>query len=237
MSFNNTTIMMTDSDMTKSISDVLNQITANFISYLPLIITIFGSIGFIGNAFTYLQPELRSNTCCIYSFSGSIIDFISLWLNLFPLFLSFAYRINIPMWGATIPCKIFGFLLFCLPHLSINCLIMAIIDRFGATCSLTSSMRRLNQPKMVPIMIFIAIIISCLASIYNPIIFYFAPGIGCQPTQPTIANILYIILSGVSQPIVMLIFVLLTYRNIRISHQRVVSSDREYLQIKVYNVF
>jgi hypothetical protein len=72
-------------------------------------------------------------------------------------------------------------------------------------------------------MIALTIIISCLASLYAPIIFDLIPGVWCISTQPIISTILYIIFSGLSQPIVMLIFVLLTYRNVRQSRQRVVS--------------
>jgi len=223
MALNNTTVITDDFEVTKSIGNVLNQVTQNFIIYLPLIFSIFGLFGFIGNVFTYLQAEFRSNTCCIYLLCGSIIDIINLFLNSFPNYLAAKYGIAIPWYTSSISCKFNLFLLVFLPHLSINFLLMAIIDRFACTCSLTSPIRRLNQLKMVPLMISIIIIISCLASLYAPILFDLKSEFWCASTQPTTSSVLYIILIGLMQPIVMLIFVLLTYRNVRQSRRRVVS--------------
>ena len=224
MSFNNLSSEITELVTSKGIFDVLNQVSDNFVDYLSLIFSIFGLIGFIGNLFTYLQSELRSNTCCIYSLCGSIIDIINLSLNLFPSYLSVKYGISIPWNLSSFLCKLNIFLAVFLPHLSINFLLMAILDRFAATCSLTSPLRRLNQMKMVPVMIIITISISCLASFYPLILMELSFEYGCITRDSTTTSILYVILIGVSQPIVMLIFVLLTYRNIQQSRQRVVST-------------
>jgi hypothetical protein len=107
-------------EASKSIADQLKLVTQRFIIYLPLIFVIFGLIGFIGNLFTYLQAELRSNTCCIYSLCGSIIDIVTLFLNLFPYYLSAKYGIRIPWRNTSFTCKLNLFLLGYLPYLSIN---------------------------------------------------------------------------------------------------------------------
>src|SRR5277367_4390960 len=108
---NNTSAIIDAFEVSKSIIDVLNQVTQNFLVYLPLIVTIFGLIGFIGNLFTYLQAELRSNTCCIYSLCGSIIDIINLFLNSFPNYLAAKYGIYIPWYTSSVSCKLNLFLL------------------------------------------------------------------------------------------------------------------------------
>ncbi|CAF3422612.1 unnamed protein product [Rotaria sp. Silwood1] len=208
--------------VSKSIVDDLNLVSERFIIYLPLIFLIFGFIGFIGNIFTYhLQAELRSNTCCIYSLCGSIIDIMNLSLNSFPMYLAAKYKIYIPWYTSRITCKLDVFLLVFLPHLSIHFSVMAIIDRFACTCKLTSPVRRLNQLKMVPWIITIIIISSCLASIYSPILYYLVNKYSCISTEPQLNSILYITLSGVMQPVIMLIFVLLTYQNVHQCHRRV----------------
>ena len=230
MSTNGSLIIANHFPTIKSISDVLNGVTQNFIYYLPLIFTILGFIGFIGNAFTYLQRELRSNTCCIYSLCGSFADVINLFLNLFPNFLGFKYGIFIPWYSSSFMCKLNLFVLVFFAHLSINFLLMAIIDRFACTCNLASPIRRLNQLKMVPFVIAFAIITSCLASIYAPLLNDLAYG-WCLPTNPMISTILYIVLIGLMQPIAMLIFVLLTYRNVRQSRRRVVSIHSTFSQL------
>jgi hypothetical protein len=75
------------------------------------------------------------------------------------------------------------------------------------------------------------VVSSCLASIYAPIIYDLMFEFWCIPTQPTTAGILYILLIGLMQPILMLIFVCLTLRNVRRSRQRVVSTSTLSLKI------
>jgi hypothetical protein len=237
MSSNNTTHTIDVLHISKSISGDLSLVTQRFINYLPLIFVIFGFIGFIGNLFTYLQAELRSNTCCIYSFCGSIIDIITLFINLFPNYLSSMYGISIPWSTSTTLCKIDLFLLVFLPHLSINFLLMSTIDRFASTCGLGSPIHRLNQLKMMPWTISITIIYSCLTSIQAPILFVAAPGAWCQATQPTAYSILYIIFNGLLSPLMMFAFILLTHRNVRLSRGRVVSKYEVLIVIENHVLF
>lgn len=75
-------------------------------------------------------------------------------------------------------------------------------------------------------MILLPIIISSFCNIYVVVLFDIVKDTECQSTQLMLLNILYIILHGFSQPIVMLIFVLLTYRNIVRSRQRVAHDQR-----------
>ncbi|CAF3763295.1 unnamed protein product [Adineta steineri] len=95
-----------------------------------------------------------------------------------------------------------------------------MIDRYACTCALTSWAHRLNKLKMVPRLILMMVCISGIFSIYSPILGNDAPGL-CGYHEETIYGILSIVFSGILQPIVILIFVLLTYRNIRQSRQRV----------------
>ena len=207
----------------RSINDVLDQISQNFILYLPLVFGILGLIGFLGNVFTYLQLELRGNTCCIYTFCGSIVDMLNLAVNLFPNYLATKHGIIIPWLASSILCKANLFLLVFLPHLAINCLLVAMIDRYACTSSLTSPLRRLNQLKMAPWMLLLAVVTSFVSSIYAPMIFDLTASMSCASTNPTATSILYVSLIGLLQPILMGLFIFLTYRNIRRSRQRVVS--------------
>ncbi|UJR32280.1 hypothetical protein I4U23_019745 [Adineta vaga] len=221
MEANNTTGMNNIFQVSKSISDELNLIIENGLVYLPLIFLILGLVGFIGNLFTYLQAELRYNTCCIYSLCGSIIDIMNLSINLLPMYLANKYQIIIAWFVSSITCGIYYFLLVFLPHLSINFSLMAIIDRFAATSSHASPMRRLNVLKNTPWIIIFVIISSALCSLYAPILFNTSYGILCTTAEPRTTFIFYVIFIGLIQPISMFIFVLLTYRNIRQSRRRV----------------
>ncbi|CAF1525773.1 unnamed protein product [Adineta ricciae] len=216
----------------RSIIDDLDFIQRRFVNQLPLIIIILGLIGFIGNLFTFLQPTLRQNSICIHTLSASFIDIINLFINLFPLYLN-------PSTGnlaASITnrslCKLKLFALVFFPQLSLNLLIMSLIDRYACTFGPTSSMSRLLQLRTVPWMIFITIIISCIMSLYPIILYDVLPGFGCGSMNPTINAIIYIGIHGIMTPIIMLIFVLLTYRKIIQRRQRIgamlVASQNRY---------
>ena len=219
MTFNNST------NITLSIEDPMTSysILTTVIPNLLLIYCVFGFIGFLGNAFIFLQPELLFNTCCIYIFCSSIVDVIHLAINVFPDYYQVKYGIRLPWNSSTILCKLFHFLNCLLPQLAVNFLILSIIDRFACTCSLTSRMHRFSQLKILPKIIGMIIFISCIFSIYGPILALYHPSRGCVITNAQAYVILNTFINGIIQPLVMLVFVLLTFRNIRLSRQRVVS--------------
>lgn len=207
---------------TKSLADTLDSITFDLNRYVPLVLTIIGLIGFLGNSFTYLQSELRSNTCAIYSFCSSIADILTIGMNTFPNYLSWNNIVQIPWTISSSICKLQLFLLVFLPHLSTNFLLMTLIDRFASTCRLGSIIRQVNRLKMVWAMIILTILTSLAASIYTPIVFDIVPGFGCSSTNPNLTSILYFTLIGIPHPTLMLIFLILMNRNLRLSRQRVV---------------
>ena len=145
-----------------SLMFTLNQLLVNFIYYFPLISLILGFVGFIGNLLTYLQPELRTNTCCIYSLCGSVVDIIHLFINALPDYLSAKHGIHIPWERSSLSCRILFFQFVYLPNLSLNFLVMSMIDRYACTCDLTWRIHRLNRLKVIPWTISSTIVISCL---------------------------------------------------------------------------
>lgn len=202
----------------------LNLINERFASYLPLIFVILGSIGFLGNTFTFLQRNLRSNTFCIYSLCGSGVDVINLYTN---LLMSYIIKGSSTLSNITnrTDCKIKLFLVVFLPQLSMNLLVTSLIDRFSCTCSLTSPIRRMRQLKMVPYLVVLTIIISGVMSLYSPLFYDYLPNSGCVVTDMLSNGIMYTVFHGFLTPMVMLVFVWLTFRNIRHSRQRAVSID------------
>ena len=222
MFFDNLTLRIDSLPTSKSIENDLAAAITFVNRYALLIWLIFGSVGFVGNLFTYLQAELRQNTCCIYSLCGSIGDIINLLVNVLPSYLSVNYSIFIPWYSSTVLCRLNIFLLRFFRQFSAHCLLVAIIDRFASTCPLTSPIRRILQLKFVPIMIVLALITCLLVSI-SGIFFFEASSDWCRLTNPIVSLVLYIILNGFIQPVLMLIFVFLTHRNIHRSRQRLVS--------------
>ncbi|CAF1442877.1 unnamed protein product [Adineta steineri] len=81
---------------------------------------------------------------------------------------------------------------------------------------------------MAPYLSSITIIFSCLASLRG-IILYGNTSLGCTVIYPLINNILYIVLNCVMQPVAMLIFVVLTFRNVQQSRQRAGGTNMTHL--------
>jgi hypothetical protein len=73
-------------------------------------------------------------------------------------------------------------------------------------------MRHLLQLKMVPRLIGTIMVISCISSLYSPILNDVIPGFGCSSTDPMLNGVLYILIHGIITPAIMLVLVLLTYR-------------------------
>jgi hypothetical protein len=207
----------------RSLAGSLNLVTHQFVNQLPLILTILGSIGFLGNAFIFLQPTLRRNTFAVFSLCGSLVDILNLFINLFPVYLNSGNGNLVSAISTSIACKLKLFALVFLPQLSMDLLILSMIDRFACTCSLTSPIRHLRQLKMVPRLLGMTVVVTCFVSLYSPILNDIVPGMGCTSTYPLLNSVLYIAIQGIMTPMVMIMFVLLTYRNMKHSRQRAVS--------------
>ena len=208
-----------------------NYLVTVVLPYCILTSIILGLLGFVGNALTFLQPELRGNICCIYTFSSSVVDVFHLLINVFPDFLKTKYGIS-GMWNVNnATCKLFYFLYSFLPQLALNMLVLTIFDRFASTCPLGSRFHRINQKKMVPKLICGVIVVTGLLSLYGPILAYLSP-LSCAYREKRLYGMLNICINGIMQPVLMLAFTLLTYRNVLNSRRRVVSvsQGREDLQ-------
>ncbi|CAF1185030.1 unnamed protein product [Adineta ricciae] len=198
-----------------------STVTRYVYNILPISFLILGTIGFLGNALTYSQRELRSNTCCIYLLCGSIVDMLNLFMNLLPRFLNTMNGIYIPWLRLPSFCQFYISILGFLPHLSINFLLMSIIDRYALTCNLASPIRRINRLTMAPVFVLLAIFTSGLTTIRTIVLYEYRSAFGCTATHPLTNNILYVMINGVMQPVIMFIFVMLTFQNIKHSRKRV----------------
>jgi len=218
MQMNHSTLILAE----RSVVPTLDLIRIQFVRKLPLIFTIIGSIGFIGNVFTFLQPTLRKNTFCIYSLIGSAFDMLNLYVNLLPNYIYDTDNFLLLIVG-TGPCrwKLFG--LVVIPQMSLNLLILSLIDRYSCTCSLTSPFRKMRELKNIPYFMIITTILSSVMSLYAPLLYEYAPGFGCVPTDTLMNGISYVSIQGFLTPLVMLVFVCLTFRNVKQSRHRVVS--------------
>jgi hypothetical protein len=223
MSLNNETQNVNNTSSVSTNVVTTNLVQQGFINQLPLIIIILGLIGFLGNIFTFLQPTLRKNSFCIYTLCGSLSDVINVSGSLMPGYINSLSTILDVMNSVRVVCKLKLFSTVFLPQLSMNLLIMSLIDRYACTYSPASRMRRLLRLRMVPWLIGITVAISCVMSLYPAILYEIISGIGCSPTNPLIYSVVYILIQGILTPLVMIVIVLLTYRRFKENRQRVVS--------------
>jgi hypothetical protein len=224
MSLNIKTQSLNNTSSASTIITVLNLIQQRFVNQLPLIIIILGLIGFVGNTITFLQPVLRKNSFCIYSLCGSFADVLHLMINLLPDYLTSSGGNVVSITSINLLCKLKLFSLVFLPQLSMDLLIMSLLDRYACTYGPTSRMRRLFQLRMVPWFIGITVIISCVIALHAPLFNAVVVGIGCVSINPIVTSVSYILIQGIITPGVMLVIVLFTYRRFRQSRQRVVSA-------------
>ncbi len=223
MSLNNETQTLNNTSSVNTITVFLNLAQQKFATQLSLVIIILGLIGFLGNIFTFLQPTLRKNSFCIYTLCGSLSDVINMLANLMPSYVNSAGTILDGMNSVRFLCKLKLFAVVFLPQLSMNLLIMPLIDRYACTYGPTSQMCRLLQLRMVPWLVGITVAISFVVSLFSPILYDIVPGVGCSATHSLIYSIFYILIQGILTPLVMIVIVLLTYRRFKQSRQRVVS--------------
>ena len=109
MFFNGTIISIHQNERNLPIPIVI-YVMQEILCYFPLIFSFLGFIGFLGNVLTFIQPELRSNSCCIYIFCSSMTDFIHLMINVFPEYLQVRHGYSLP-WNQSVHlCKLIFFL-------------------------------------------------------------------------------------------------------------------------------
>lgn len=236
MSVQNETIFDNSTLLSNTFLTILDEVKRKFVYQLPIIFTLFGLLGFVGNLFTFLQLPFRYNACCIYTLCGSCIDAINICVNLFPNCLNPANGNLVASIGNSFLCKLKLFVLVFLPQLSMNLLIMSLIDRYICIFPLTSHWRCLLKLETVPWSIGITIIISILMSLYAPILHDVTPGFGCGSINPTLNGIVYILIHGIITPITMVIIVGLTYQRFKQNRLRVVSHSFISL-LPIYTIF
>lgn len=228
ISINKTSTVHGSQDPSEMIN-FFHLILPTFILRIPIIWFILGAIGFIGNMIVFLPLKRSSQTSDVYLFISSIIDIITLSINLYLMHFLLLLQIGESKIPAVVivACGMLIFLFF--PHLSINLLLMAYFDGLIRTCKPGSPLHKLTKFKMVPWIVSFIIIFSCLALSYLPIVTLIDPGKEhVVEIHYYIACILYILTNGLIPSLLMLIIILITYRNMRESRHKSVSSTIIY---------
>jgi hypothetical protein len=212
---------------------ILTAITA----YAPLIINflsiIIGTIGGICNLITFTAPRLRQNSCVFYLLCASVFQILSIDFGL-------PTRMALDDFGSTLElqsiifCKLRYYLQLTYPELITYYMLLAIIDRCLATSNNVET-RAWSQRKIAHRLSFALLIIISLTGTHL-IVFYGIYNNTCQVPPGngyTIFFAVYLVVIIIFLPhILMVIFSLITFSNLKKARQRVLPSNRSNLRTK-----
>ncbi|CAF0773953.1 unnamed protein product [Adineta ricciae] len=197
---------------------------------------IIGMIGAILNMITFVQRQIRTNSCSIYFLSTAIIDF---WIMNVFLLLEILTRFNLSLspliYKTRIWCKFGNFLLSILPCLSSTYLTLASVDRFCAS-SLNSTLRKCSQLKVSRNVVRVVFILWVLFELHIPIGYDYVfnsitNNTACQVTvgSPTVYLVIdgffFALYNGAVVPFFLCTFGLLICYNMKRSRGRVAAQQ------------
>jgi hypothetical protein len=194
----------------------LNFITHELNRYIPIPFLILGTIGNILNILVFTRPLLRTNPCSMYFVSGSIVNFLSLYVGLITPFLGL-YNLD-PTQQSNILCKVRFYLRFTLITLSTWFVLCACFDRFLSS-STNASFRSWSSLRVAKRVIFLVSIIGFIFP-YTQVFYCFSINqqnvCTCINNMCQLSNetILLICNSGIP-PILMVLISILTIQNVK----------------------
>jgi hypothetical protein len=198
---------------------VITEIIPLLINFLTVII---GPIGGIGNLITLTSPRIRQNSCVFYLLCASIFQILSI-IFIIPTRMALDNFGNNFERQSIIFCKFRYYLSFALPELVTYYMLLAIIDRCLATSN-NAGIRTWSQLKIAHRLSFIVLIITLIMSIHS-IVLYGIYNNNCQVilgNSYTIFLVVYlIVIISLLPHLLMLIFSLKTFLNLKKSRQRI----------------
>ncbi|CAF0882208.1 unnamed protein product [Adineta steineri] len=198
----------------------LNSLQNNILRYTYIIIFIAGNIGCFLNILIFTRQNYRQLSCSYYILASTFIDLI---LINFIILLRILNTFNIdPTQTSLIICKIRMYIAQAAGVLIRIFIVLACIDRWAMTSRVVKR-RAFTNMKIPKILIPSVIIAYCLITMHVPF-YQDIVNHRCIITSTnytTFYNIFNAFISGLVIPMLMIIFSLLTVRNVRHLQQRV----------------
>ncbi|UJR32951.1 hypothetical protein I4U23_020414 [Adineta vaga] len=201
------------------LTSMLNDAQRNLFHFGGLILMFISTFGCLCNLIVFLQPHLRKNPCTMCFIALNVIHILYTIFSLIPAILQLGYQID-PSASNLVFCRLRYYLAFVLSSLERFCLILASIDRALATSS-TFAIRKWSNSYTVGICIISLTLFWSLfhihALIYTNIlqygsnIFLCASDLGMYTVFVTYYSLVF---NGMLPPLTMIIFGILTMRNI-----------------------
>ncbi len=226
-----------------SIDDIINQLNSAgsviFISF-SIINFALGSVGLIFNILVFTRPALRREPCSFYFLSSTCYDLFVVFLILPVRILSNSYNINGANYNVSV-CKIETYIFFVARVISIWLIVMACIDRYLHSSS-NERIRRMSSLKSAKISTGIITIIVLI--LYFHMLVYYEIGnvtnqFGTITPQcnsqkgiyRTFLGLWHMVMSSLFPSFLMLLFGLLTLKNVR-QHRQLVRRAAETTAIR-----
>lgn len=207
------------------IINLINRISYELNRYITLFVFIFGTLGNLINIFVLCQPRLRRNASIIY-FIGSSVAGVGIMLIGLPSRIIAGWISTDPTNTNSALCKSRIFFLYSFRTASVWLIVLATIDRWLSSSSGVSR-RRLSSVKIALKAMFIAYIISFI--VWFESIFCYGTDVAEAPVRCYGKNqacrifndITYAIATVIVPSILMLVFGLLTIRQLIQSRRQV----------------
>ncbi|UJR25570.1 hypothetical protein I4U23_006915 [Adineta vaga] len=219
---------------TQSTIDQLNYVTRELNRYIPLIFLFLGTIGNILNIMVFTRPSLRKNPCSLYFISGSIINFVSLYIGLLTPFLGL-YNLDPTQYSPSL-CKIRFYLRYSSITLSTWFILLACIDRYLST-SIHVHLRTWNSLRIAKRLILISTLIIFILP-YTQVFYCYTVNqrnlcIHQSTTCKLLNDIILLCLNSGIPPILMVIMSILTIRNVKRSTNLANGQRRDIQLIRI----
>jgi len=197
----------------------IDSITNSLTLYAPFIILLFGNIGCLFNLITFGSKELRINSCGWYFLMSSITDLF--YINFGLITKLFSDHLGSNLYNTShIYCKFRIFLTWTLPCISTSYLVFSAFDRCLST-SENTRFRSFSNIRVARRITLIPIIVYSLTSCHQFIYYDLRPKCVAEAGVYSIFISVYsIVWTSLIPQSLLLIFGLITYKNIRSSRKR-----------------
>ncbi|CAF1033189.1 unnamed protein product [Adineta steineri] len=219
ITMNSTSITVTDPQA--DLTALVNLLNKTISQYGLGLIWLIGNLGSIFNCIVFSQPAYGKSPCAMYFIASSVAQFFTFNFALFTRMLQYGYSVN-ALNIYLYYCKFRFYFFYIFVAVPRYYIIMASIDRYFAS-SRDALRRQYSSPKIALRLIIGTVIFWCIVYI-QVLVFYEINNGSCsyRPGSYGIFFSAYISIdSGALPLLLMLIFGLLTVRNIHLTKKRV----------------
>jgi hypothetical protein len=215
---------MSASDADAALTVSLNNASNTLNRYLPIFIYIFGIIGNFLNVLVLAQRPLRSNPSAVFFITTSIAGLVAIVSGLTSRMMS-GFAVDLTLTVNWI-CVIRNYVLYSARTVALWMIALAAIDRWFSS-NVDVNLRQMSKMKNAQRSILVVLIFACL--INGPIIYCYKADVtgalrGCYGSTyvcSVLTDLIYAVITTVLPLLLMVIFGLLTIRNVRHTRNRI----------------